>query len=109
MLTIDEENHIRLTRGDSAILSLSIEGENGEPYVPTDADLILLTVKHTTREKAVLIQKRLMDGAFRLTPEDTKNLDYWRYVYDVQLVQENGFTSTVIAPAVFEICEEVTD
>lgn len=91
------------------MMGLSIEDENGEIYTPTDADLILLTVKKGTSEKEILLQKRLVNGVFLLTPEDTKHLSYWRYVYDVQLVQENGFTSTVIPPSVFEVCEEVTD
>lgn len=109
LLCIDEQNHIKITRGDSAMMGLSIEDENGEIYTPTDADLVLLTVKKGTAEKEILLQKRLVNGVFLLTPEDTKHLSYWRYVYDVQLVQENGFTSTVIPPSVFEVCEEVTD
>ncbi|KXB93796.1 hypothetical protein HMPREF3033_00223, partial [Veillonellaceae bacterium DNF00751] len=45
----------------------------------------------------------------RLQPGDTKALEYWQYVYDVQLIKADGFVTTVIPPSVFEVGEEVTD
>ena len=109
MLSVTRDNHIKITRGDSAILQLALEDENVAPYLPTEADMVLLTVKTSTESDHVIFQKRLIQGEFRLQPGDTKALEYWQYVYDVQLIKADGFVTTVIPPSVFEVGEEVTD
>ena len=38
VLSVTRDNHIKITRGDSAILQLAWEDENGVPYLPTEAD-----------------------------------------------------------------------
>lgn len=48
MLSVTRDNHIKITRGDSAILQLALEDENGAPYLPLEADMVLPTVKPST-------------------------------------------------------------
>ena len=38
VLSVTRDNHIKITRGDSAILQLAWEDEHGVPYLPTEAD-----------------------------------------------------------------------
>jgi len=38
VLSVTRDNHIKITRGDSAILQLVWEDEHGAPYLPTEAD-----------------------------------------------------------------------
>ena len=46
--------------------------------------------------------------AIDIAPNDTKNLSFGKYMYDLQIKYNNGLTLTVIKPSVFEIMEEVT-
>lgn len=77
VLSVTRDNHIKITRGDSAILQLALEDENGASYLPTEADMGLPTVKPSTESDRVVFQKRLIHGEFRLPPSDTKALEYW--------------------------------
>ena len=42
-------------------------------------------------------------------PDDTRNLPCGRYIYDVELVRENGYTDTLIPPRPFFLERGVTD
>ena len=48
-----------------------------------------------------------MSGEIKISPDDTKNLDYGQYFYDVQVTMANGDVATVIPPTAFNILEEV--
>lgn len=103
-----ERNDIHMTRGDSALLSLSVEREDGEPYEIQTGDSVLFTIKKSVYDTAIVVQKKLAGGLIRLNPEDTKSLKYGTYYYDVELTQPNGFVATVIPPSRFIIEPEVT-
>ena len=101
--------NISIIRGDSAIFELNIVDANKNIYTPKEDDTITLTVKTSTRSKEVVFQKQWDDGKFIINPEDTKELRYGNYVYDVQLVTANGWVDTIIPPHNFIVMEEVTD
>ena len=103
-----QNNTITMTRGDTAVLKLDIINEQGIPYVPTDGDVVLFTLKRNVMEKDVILQKSMVDGKIIIHPQDTSHLEYGQYVYDVELTKENGFVATVIPPSRFVIAEEVT-
>ncbi len=107
MLTC-EGNTIHLTRGDSAVLLLKIQRENGSEYELQAGDSVLFTVKNSVYDTAVIIQKKLIDGVIKINPDDTKNLQYGTYYYDVELTQSDGFVATVISPQKLIIEPEVT-
>ena len=102
------DNKIQITRGDSAIFSLAITKESGEAVTLAGGDKVLFTVKRTTRDKEVLIQKDITGGFLVLLPSDTAELPYGFYVYDVQLTYADGEVDTIIPPNLFSVCEEVT-
>lgn len=112
MLYIDgNTNKIRLTRGDTAYLTINIiDDATGEPYVMSAEDALALTVKKTVNDATASFQKiSTGTNAFHIEPEDTKSLEFSAYKYDVQLTKGNGDVFTVIAPSTFEIMPEVTD
>lgn len=110
MLYIQDDGTIRLTRGDTARLSVEIINEfTKQPYAVLPGDEMVLTVKKTVKEGAPRIQKKIIGSAsFKIDPEDTENLAFGSYKYDVQLTTEDGDVYTVIGPATFEILTEVT-
>lgn len=101
-------NAIYLTRGDTAKLSLTITDEEGKPYVIQDTDTVLFTIKRTTSDKDVVLQKRAVDSTIYITAAETEPLAYGTYKYDVELRKDDGTVSTVIVPSPFVLCEEVT-
>lgn len=105
-----EDNRIRLTRGDTAILKVEIRnGVSGESYPMRPDDTLTLTVKQTVRDCTPVLRKRVTGtGQFHIEPEDTACLAFRRYKYDVELKTAAGDVFTVIGPAAFEILPEVT-
>jgi len=112
MLYIENDGTIRLTRGDTAYFGVSIiDSSTGTEYEPSDDDVILFTIKKSVNASDSLIQKKfgeVNNNLFKLLPEDTSDLRYGRYQYDVQLTRGNGDVYTVIPPTVFEVMKEVT-
>ena len=105
MLKIDENNNITLTRGDTAVLELTVK-DDGATYDYSD-DLVQLTIKRNTVTEEVLIQKTFTGGTVVINPEDTATLRYTDLMYDVQLIKNDGGIYTVIPPRIFTIAEEV--
>lgn len=110
MLRILEDNTIRLTRGDTAAITVDIFDEvSSTQYNMASDDTLTFSVKRTVNDRNYYFQK-IVTGINRITiePADTKNLGYGTYVYDVQLNKATGGVSTVIEPATFELLTEVT-
>ena len=97
---------ITLTRGDFCSFHVDILDASGNDYELQEGDVVYFTVKQSTKSEQVLIQKTGVD--IEIEPEDTQNLQYGSYVYDVQLTYANGRNDTFIGPADFVITEEVT-
>lgn len=99
-----EEGKIYLTRGDTAYLTVTVDGRE-----PQAEDRIILSVKKNIDDVDYAFQKTVSFGEiFVIMPEDTKDLEYGKYFYDVQLVTNIGEIFTVIEKTAFYVREEVT-
>lgn len=107
MFKVTESGRILLTRGDTAYINVVVADDAGD-YTPQDGDQIKLTVKKSTADAEVLIQKTVSDGLVKIEPKDTESLDYGTYVYDCQLTTAAGDVYTFIPPTDFVLQEEVT-
>ena len=110
MLYIESNNVIRLTRGDTAKLTVPIENDlDNSSYVMDERDTLTFTIKKSVKDNENLVQK-VVTGSnnFHIKPEDTDSLPFGKYVYDVQLTTAGGVVCTVIEPTSFEILSEVT-
>lgn len=98
-------NTIKLTRGDSAVIDLTLKG-----YELQDEDVVVLTIKKDVNTTTSILQKTLDNDLmqFTLSHDDTKNITYGNYVYDVQITTSNGQVYTVITPHTFKLEAEVT-
>ena len=99
---------ISLTRGDSFFCTLTLT-KNGQPYTPAQGDSIRFAVKKNYNSPTVLIEKLIPNDTLllHLRPEDTKLLQIGKYVYDIELTDEDGEVDTFIAEAVIELTPEV--
>lgn len=110
MLYVQHGGKIRLTRGDTAMLTVVITNETtGKEYVVAKDDTLTMTIKRDTSETEPLIQKNLVGlNTFHIQPNDTSNLEFGEYEYDVQLTTASGEVYTVIEPSPFVVLKEVT-
>ena len=102
---------IWMTRGDTVRSQLSLYDPLGQPYEPSEGDVIYFTVKKSYKDKDYLFQKEvdLEDMVLTIAPEDTNDLQMNKdYEYDMQLTKANGDIDTFITPATLHIAEEVT-
>ena len=109
MLYIDDKT-IKLTRGDTARLTVPIINlaNNGE-YTMESGDILYFTVKKTAKDSGFLFQKSVTgSNSIHIRPEDTADLSFGKYKYDVQLTTATGDVYTVIEPSAFEVMEEIT-
>ena len=92
-----KKTQIRLTRGDSfyAIVSMT---RSDEPYAPQEGDVIRFAMKKSYSSADVLLEKTIPTDTLLLAlyPEDTKELDFGAYVFDVELTTAGGDVDTFI-------------
>lgn len=100
---------ITLTRGDTFMAQISITQSNGDPYVPSEGDSVRFAMKSNYTDEDTLLVKDIPIDTLKLVlnPEDTKDLAFGTYVYDVQLTKESGEVDTFITASKIKITEEV--
>lgn len=100
-------NNISIIRGDSATITLTVTDAQGEPYAILPTDSVTMMVRRNPTAEAVLT-KTFAGDTLTIAPADTSSLTAGSYVYDVQLVHQDGWTDTVIPVHQFVILPEVT-
>ena len=100
MLTIDGNNNITLTRGDTLTLTVGLT-KGGEPYVPEEGDVIRFALSkgyETDFGYDLLITEVIPNETltFTLTPTQTA-LEYRAYNYDIQVTHSDGCVDTFIS------------
>lgn len=98
---------ITLVRGDSLHLKVNIYID-GEPYTPSNGDIVRFAMKQTYQSNKVLIHKNIPIDSLELhlEPSDTKKLAFGKYVYDIEITFDNGDVDTFISGE-FELTPEV--
>ena len=105
-----EGTKITLTRGDTLSVKLTLNDSEGNPYQPTEGDVIRFAMKkHYNDEECILVKNIPTDTMIlRIDSDDTKALPQpSEYVYDVQLTFADGTVCTFINKAKLKITEEV--
>lgn len=110
MLYVEDDNTIRLTRGDTAYLEIPIVNDiTKEEYVISPDDTLTFSVKRSVKDTNVIFSKTIRGAnIIHITPDDTRQCEFGKYKYDVQLTTAEGDVYTVIEPTCFEVLSEVT-
>lgn len=110
-LEVDPITHeMKLVRGDSAAIVIRCPDE---PFVAGDKIEFSIRRKAKTERVVhitVLDFEEDDDGAayIEIHPEHTSDLEFGRYVYDIQLTKASGWVTTLIETSPFVLKEEVT-
>lgn len=105
--------NISMIRGDTTPLMFQRKDSNGD-VIKLRADKIYFTVKKSDLPNEVLFQKTIEDMTFDedgtyhfvIQPEDTNNLEFKNYSYDLEVIQ--GDVVSTISYGEFIIEKEVT-
>ncbi|HZJ99386.1 MAG TPA: hypothetical protein VFC79_05245 [Tissierellaceae bacterium] len=105
--------NISMIRGDTQSIIISVKDKDGNKVPLITGDMIYLTVKQSINTEKKVLQKvvtQFEDGnaIIEITPDDTKDIPFRTYVYDIQLNRVDGTVSTIIPPSNFIIGGEVT-
>ena len=105
--------NISMTRGDSEAIKVTVKDTLGNIVPLVTGDTIYFTVRDHMMSTTKIIEKIITefdDGQALITidPQDTNDLRFASYVYDIQLTKENGNVKTIITPSNFTITGEVT-
>lgn len=92
------QNNIYLTRGDTGKFEVVMEDSTGTKYMPQEGDVVRFMMKKNYSQEAVIIEKEIPNDTLmlELEPEDTKELPFGIYVYDIELTYANGDVDTFI-------------
>lgn len=107
------EHDIDIVRGTTIGLTIVINDENGNPYTPpTGSKLIFGVKKLPTHGESECVVKKVADAVssevgIRISPDDTENLPFGKYFYDVGLRTGNDFYS-IIPMSEFRINASIT-
>ena len=104
---------MRIIRGDSKTFTFQRKDKN-KNVITEKPDKMYLTIKQNEYEKQPLIQKTFDNGIrfeddtyyVEFKPEDTNNLNFGEYVYDIEII--NGDIVKTIKKDTFIIDSEVT-
>lgn len=109
MLQVFDDGKIALTRGDTAWLTVSVTNDTGAAYEIQNGDTLTLSLKKSVKDADIVMSKTVVGtDTFHIKPEDTAELAFRKYVYDVQLTTFDRDVFTVVPPSTFEILSEVT-
>lgn len=103
-----QTNDITLVRGDYFPCVITMT-KNGEPFTPESGVLRFAVKKrYADSDERILILKQIpLDTCLlELESEDTKNMSFGSYVYDIEYQDERGRPDTFIR-AKFILAEEV--
>lgn len=105
---------LEFTRGDTQFLKFQLKDGLGNAISPSIEDIIYFTVKQNQNSSKVLIQKKYPDNIeyqdgyfiFTLNSEDTSDLAYGTYQYDIEL--KSGDYVKTLAFGTITLTNEIT-
>ena len=100
---------ITLTRGETFEALVSAIKRDGTQYIPDVGDTIRFAMKENYNDARPILVKDIPISTMMLVlePKDTADLNFGKYVYDIQLTRSNGKVDTFITKATLKLAEEV--
>ena len=104
-------NTIFLTQGDTLDLQLNILDSEGEPYIPSEGDVVRFAIKKRYSDVEPIIVKTIPNDTLRLRLESNETelltASSTPYVYDIEIKMADGTVDTFIDREKFYVTEEV--
>lgn len=110
MWSINSNNEITLTRGDTPTFVLSLTNADGTPYTPVEGDEIIFVIKKDAKSEETWAQIEIPTNTMELvfTQATTRGLPFGDYVYEISLNNSGSdFHDTFITATTIHITEEL--
>lgn len=108
MLRVKNNGVISMSRGDTISLDVNITDSDGNDYVLQQGEELIFSAKRNANDKDYAIPpKKLVGKTLNLESEDTYDLDFGTYLYDIQLISGDR-SNTIIKPTELIIEEVIT-
>ena len=100
---------IHISQGDDAAISIALT-QNGEPYTLQEGDEVIFTVG---KDGTAAFTKRLSNAGETFVilifdNQDTANMDFGFYQYDLVMHCADGTQTTLVPPTLFEVMDVMT-
>lgn len=104
---------ITMNRSDSVFITVTVRDAQGNIYDLQENDELLFSAKRKATDTSYAISpKPLVGNVLEITTEDTENLAFGTYTYDVRLVTTRAdgtkYSTTIIKPSPLIIEESIT-
>lgn len=98
------KKNINVVRGDTISLKFTLKTADGQDVNEQDIETLLITLKKGTDDiSPTIFQKTLEDITFDdgychvvFEPEDTEDLEYGKYYFDIEVTLNNGYRKTAL-------------
>lgn len=103
-------------RGDTKAFKFKLTDSKGEELVLASTDKLYFTVKKSSSSKKIAFQKTLANGIVKkddgfyyvtINSDDTANLNYGDYGYDIEIKTGTGIVKTLVIGSI-TLTEEYT-
>lgn len=98
-------NDITITRGDSAVIKLTLDNSDGTPFQHGSNAQVEFQCCQGSK---ILFRREVRQGIVTLVPPDTNGLAYGIYNYKVIVIQSDGKQTPAVNGAKFIVEDEVT-
>jgi len=109
-MIVTDNNTCSMTRGDTEQLTAYAKNKS---FV--SGDIVEFTLRRTPASKQILLHKVVSDfteregkAVFHFAPEDTAEIPWGKYSYDIQATFADIGVKTIIKPSPFNLGEECT-
>ncbi len=108
MFQIDKNNHIRMSKGETATLTVPLFNPDKTPYTMSESgsDTLKLTLKKENNSSPVVTLPSSTNTII-INHNDTVNLQAGIYKYDILLTTGDGSYFYITEPEIFEIVDVV--
>ena len=97
MLYIDEDQNITLTRGDTGFFNISLQNKKGKAYTPQEGDSLRFALGKNWGKDTLFTKNIPLDTCvLEIEPQDTKDLEFKTYKYDIEFTDAHGHVSTIL-------------
>lgn len=95
MLRIDENNNIYLTKGDTALIDITLYYDS-EPYEMRAGDKLLFAMKRNVKFNYTVLSREYTRPQIELFQADTNALSFGEYDYSITYIHNDGAIDTFL-------------
>jgi hypothetical protein len=103
MFAIDNNNDIRISKGETVSLNVPLTNPDKTQYTMTGNDTLVLSIKKSVDDNETVAQFTSNTNKIDIPHTGTNSLSTGLYKYDILLITGSGDYFYIVEPHIFEI------